>query len=53
MKFEFNWLSGFLENYAFNMKMGLQYERPWLIDQRSTLTFVAYTRDDPKVLIVA
>ena len=42
MKFEFNWLSGFLRILYFYMLMGLQYERPWLIGQRSTLTFETY-----------
>ena len=39
MKFGFNWPSDFLEKLYFNMLMGLQYERPWLKGQRSTLTF--------------
>ena len=38
---EFNWLNGFWEN-CFNILMGLQYERPWLKGQRSSLTFGTY-----------
>ena len=38
MKFDFHWPSGSEKN----MLMGLQYERPWLKGQRSTLTFETY-----------
>ena len=41
MKFEFNWTDGLREN-CFNILMGLQYERPKLKGQRSTLTFGTY-----------
>ena len=41
MKFGFNWQSGFWEN-CFDILMGIQYERPWLKGQRSTLTFETY-----------
>ena len=39
MKFEFNWTDGFVRKLCFNILMGLQYERPKLKGQRSTLTF--------------
>ena len=32
----------FLRKLCFNVLMGLEYERPWLKDQRSTLTFDTY-----------
>ena len=41
MKFEFMWPNVFLEN-CLNILMGLQYEGPWLKDQRSILTFGTY-----------
>ena len=31
-----------LRKICFNMLMGLQYKRPWLKGQRSTLTFETY-----------
>ena len=37
MKFEFN-----LSKLRFNILVGLQYEWPWLKDQRSTFTFGTY-----------
>ena len=42
MKFEFNWANGLWENYVFFILMRLQYERPKLEGQRSTLTFGTY-----------
>ena len=40
MKFEFNCANGLREpKTMFNILMGLQYERPKLKGQRSTLTF--------------
>ena len=38
IKFEFNWFCGFWEN-CFSILIGLQYKRPWLKGQRSTLTW--------------
>ena len=32
----------FLSKLLFNVLIGLQYERPWLKGQRSTLTFETY-----------
>ena len=39
MKFDFKL---FVRKLCFNMLMGLQYERPWLKVQMSTLTFETY-----------
>ena len=42
MKFDFPLASWFLRKLCLNMLMGLQYEQPWLKNQRSTLTFETY-----------
>ena len=42
MYFEFNWANGFVRIPCFNILMGLQYERPKLKGQMSTLTFGTY-----------
>ena len=42
MKIEFNWANGYREKLCFNILMGLQYNRPKLKGQRSTLTFGTY-----------
>ena len=43
MKFEFNLANGFVRKLCFNTLMGLQYERPMMKGQRSTLTFGTYS----------
>ena len=42
MKFEFNWATDLARKLCFNILMRLQYERPKLEGQRTTLTFGTY-----------